>query len=217
MVRKLSKNPLILFVFIMIFLPDISRAFNSETRCQILKDAINFSPKYLRSYLTVNFSSVHEGIHYVDRNKRAVSSIRPQDSKKLYNRIVKDLRQGKVDDFHMSNRFGLLACFIAETIYSDKFIDRVSLIPKIVVYDGFHEVSNVDASLSSLIVKYRNPYGHSRDKRVTDYLYNVAVNQIVDHWISAWQEGGKKPGLLTRRGSKISHENTVIYNLKQVG
>lgn len=217
MVRKLSKNPVFLFVFIMIFFPDISFAFNNETRCQILKDAISFSPKYLRSYLTVNFTAVHEGIHFVDRNQKAASSIQLQDSKKLYDKIVQDLRKGKVDDFRMPNRFGLLACFIAETIYSDKFIARTSLIPKKVVYDGFHEVSDVDASLSNLIVKYRNRYGHSRDKRVTDYLYNVAVNQIVDHWVSAWQKGGKKPGLLTRRGSKISHENIVIYNLKQRG
>ena len=214
-VRNLSKNHIIFFVVIMIFFPDISFAFNKETRCQILKDAISFSPKYLRSYLTVNFTAVHEGIHFVDRNKKAVSSILPQDSKRLYDSIVKNLRRGKMDDFNVANRFGLLACFIAETIYSDKFIDRVSLIPKKVVYDGFHEVSNVDASLSGLIVKYRKPYGHSRDKRVTDYLYNVAVNQIVDHWTSAWQEGGKKPGLLTIRGSKISHENIVIYNFKR--
>jgi hypothetical protein len=217
MVRKLSKNLFVLLVFIMIFFPDISFAFNSDTRCQIVKDAVNFSPKYLRSYLTTNFTAVHEGIHFVDRNKKAVSSIRTKNSKRLYNRIVKDLRKNKVDNFRMPNRFGLLACYIAETIYSDDFIDRVSLIPKKVVYDGFHEVSNVDASLSNLIVKYRKPYGHSRDKRVTDYLYNVAVNQIVDHWVSAWQQGGKKPGLLTRRGSKISHENMVIYNLKLRG
>ena len=217
MVRKLSKKPAVLFVFIMIFLPDISFAFNTDTRCQLVKDAINFSPKYLRSYLTSNFSAVHEGIHFADRNKEAASSIRPQDTKKLYDKIVRDLRQGKDDEFHLPNRFGMLACFIAETIYSDKFIDRTSLIPKKVVYDGFHEVSDVDASLSSLIVHYRKPYGHSRDRRVTDYLYNVAVNQIVDHWTSAWQAGGKKPGQLTSRGSKISHENTVIYMLKNRG
>ena len=217
MVSKLSKISFVLFVFIMVLFPDISLAFNNETRCQILKDAISFSPKYLRSYLTVNFTAVHEGIHFADRNKEAASSIRNQDTKKLYDRLVKDLRQGKVSDFHTPHRFGLLACFIAETIYSDKFIARTSLIPKKVVYDGFHKVSNVDTSLSMLIVKYKKPYGHSRDKKVTDYLFNVAVNQIVDHWISAWQAGGQKPGLLTRRGSKISHENTVIYNFKKRG
>ena len=216
MVRKLYKNAVVLFMFIMAFFPDISFAFNNETRCQILKDAIKFSPKYLRSYLTTNFTAVHEGLHFVDRNKKAVSSIRPQDSKAIYNKIVEKLRQGKVDDFRTPNRFGLLACFVAETIYSDKFLGRTSLIPKKVVYDGFHKVSNVDESLSNL-VKYRNLYGHSREKRVTDYLYNVAVNQIVDHWTSAWQQGGKNPGLLTRRGSYISHENTVIYNFKQRG
>ena len=216
MARKLSKNAVVLFVFIMIFFPDISFAFNNETRCQILKDAINFSPKYLRSYLTTNFTAVHEGLHFVDRNKRAVASIRPQDSKEIYEKIVEKFRQGKVDDFRMPNRFGLLACFVAETIYSDKFVGRTSLIPKKVVYDGFHKVSNVDQSLSNL-VKYRKRYGHSRQKRVTDYLYNVAVNQIVDYWTSAWQEGGKKPGLLTRRGSYISHKNKVIYNFKQRG
>ena len=217
MASKLSKISFVLFVFIMVLFPHISLAFNNETRCQILKDAISFSPKYLRSYLTVNFTAVHEGIHFADRNKEAAASIRNQDTKKLYNRIVRDLSQGKGNDFHTPHRFGLLACFIAETIYSDRFIARTSLIPKKVIYDGYHEVSNIDTSLSRLVVKYKKPYGHSRDKRVTDYLYNVAVNEIVDHWISAWQAGGEKPGLLTRRGSKISHENTVIYNLKPRG
>ena len=217
MVKKLYKKPFVFLVFIMILFPDMSLAFNNETRCQIFKDAISFSPKYLRSYLTVNFTAAHEGIHFADRNKEAAAYIRNEDTKKLYNRIIRDLRQGKVNDFHTPHRFGLLACFIAETIYSDRFIDHTSLIPKKVVYDGFHKVSDIDASLSNLIVRYRKPYGHSRDKRVTDYLFNVAVNQIVDHWISAWQAGGEKPGLLTRRGSKISHENTVIYNLKRRG
>ncbi len=217
MARKLSKKSVLFFVFFMVLLPDMSLAFNNETRCQILKDAISFSPKYLRSYLTVNFASVHEGIHFADRIKGPFSSIKPQDTKRLYNSLVRDLREGKLRDFNTTHRFGLLACNIAETIYSDKFIASTTLIPKKVVYDGFQPVNNLDASISRLVKKYRKPYGHSRDKQVTDYLYNVAVNQVVDHWISAWQASGKKPGLLTRRGAQISHENIVIYNLKYRG
>jgi hypothetical protein len=164
----------------------------------------------LKAHLRANFQAAHQGIHFADRNKQARDSIRVDDIKLSYDRIVAGLRQGKDNDFDTNHRFGLLACFIAETISPSNFKTTTSLVPKKVVYDGYNRIGKVDANVSRLIVKYRKPYSHSRNRQVTDYLYNVALNQIVDHWISAWQAGGKSPGLLVARGTKISHESQVI-------
>jgi hypothetical protein len=105
----------------------------------------------------------------------------------------------------------VLAGFLAETISPGDYYSREDLIPQKVVYDGFQEVTNVNASISGLVTKYRNPYQHNMNKKVNDYLYNATVNQIVDYWTSAWQAGGNKTGLLVARGTKISHKAEVIY------
>ena len=217
MSEKVSRKSVLFLVCVMILLPDISLAFNEEVRCQIFKDAVSLCPKTLRSYLTKNYAEVHSGLHFLDRSRRRLSSLQPDDTKILYEKLVKDLRQGKANDQNTTYRFGLLACFISETISPMNLRSRDSLVPKKVVYDGFHEVVNVDASVSGLVLKYRKPYGHSRDKRVTDFLYNIAVNQIVDHWISAWRAGGKDPGHLRPKGTKIAHINKLIHLRGKVG
>ena len=130
MLKKLPTKCALFLVFILILLPDISLAFNNEVRCQILKDAISFCPKHLQSYLAENFVLVHEGMHFADRIKRPLSSIRPNDTEILYERTVKDLREGKLNDEDTVHRFGLLACFVAETISPGKFKTTSSLVPK---------------------------------------------------------------------------------------
>ncbi|HYA01683.1 MAG TPA: hypothetical protein VEI04_01035 [Syntrophobacteria bacterium] len=192
-------------------LPDISFAFHEKVRCQAFKDAIALCPKDLKAYLTENFEAVHEGLHFGDRNAQWRASIRPQDAATYYERLVKDLRDGKFTDYNTAHRFGMLAGFIAETISPGDYYSREDLIPQKVVYDGFQEVANVNASISGLVTKYRNPYQHNMNKKVNDYLYNATVNQIADYWTSAWRAGGNKTGLLVARGTKISHKAEVIY------
>jgi len=195
---------------IMILLPNVSLAFNEKVRCQAFKDAISFCPADLRSYLTENYEAAHEGIHFADRNRQWRSSIRPQDGEAYYRRIVKELREGKLDDYNTAHRFGILACFIAETISPGDYYSVHNLIPEKVVYDGFQEVTNVDVGMSGLVATYRNPYQHNMSKNVNDFLYNAAVNQIVDYWTSAWRAGGKETGLLVARGTNISHQEEVL-------
>lgn len=210
MLQQLSNKSVLVLVFVMILLPEISLAFNDETRCQMLKDAISLCPTHLKAHLSTNFSAVHQGVHFVDRNKQARHSIRIEDIKLCRDRIIQGLRQGNINDFDINHRFGLLACFVAETISPDNFKESTTLVPKKVVYDGYHRVVKVDENISRLVEKYRKPYRHSRNRQVTDYLYNVALNEIVDHWVSVWQAGGRDPGLLIARGTKISHESSVI-------
>ena len=53
-------------------------------------------------------------------------------------------------------------------------------------------------------------------KEITEQLYNVAVNEIVDYWVSAWESGGYQAGLFASVGEEITHKNLVL-NFKVVG
>ena len=211
MVNRSSVKYLPLLLVVMLLLPDISFAFHEKVRCQAFKDAIALCPKDLRAYLTENFEAAHEGLHFADRNAQWRSSIRPQDGETYHRCIVKDLRDGKLAEYNTAHRFGVLAGFIAETISPGDYYSVEDLIPQKVVYDGFQEVADVNASMAGLATKYRNPYQHNMSKKVNDFLYNAAVNQIADHWTSAWRAGGKETGLLAARGTKISHKAAVIH------
>jgi hypothetical protein len=217
MLKRMSSKYLPFLALVVFCIPDVSFAFNQAVRCQAFKDAISLCPSDLKAYLTTNFEAAHEGIHFADRNKQWRSSLRPQDGEALYGRIVKDLCEGRLDDYNTAHRFGVLACFIVETISPGDYFSLEKLIPDKVVYDGFQEVVNINASMSELVTKYKNPYQHNMTKDTTDFLYNAAVNQIVDHWTTAWRAGGKKTGLFARRGTQIPHKEEVIFLSGSVG
>jgi hypothetical protein len=211
MLNRSSIKYLPFLLLVVLLVPDVSFAFNARVRCQAFKDAISLCPRDLKFYLTTNFEAAHEGIHFADRNSRWRSSIRPQDGEALYVHIVKDLREGRLDDYNTAHRFGVLACLIAETISPGNYFSLEKLIPDKVVYDGFQEIVNVNASISGLVTNYRNPYQYNMTKATTDFLYNAAVNQMVDYWTSAWRVGGKDTGLFTRRGTQIAHKEEVLF------
>ncbi len=201
------------FVYLFAFLflaPNPSLAFKKETRCQLLRDAVYFSPEPLKSYLTKNFAAVHSGAHFADRNRRARKSVKPRDAKTVYLNLVKALRAKKINSYNTAHSFGVLACFIAETISPDNHRLAGDLIPQYARYDGHQDVDDIDVSVKRLVRDYRKPYRGNSHPRVTDYLYNTAVNEIVDHWVSAWQRSGRDPRPLNAPGILIARDKTVI-------
>ncbi len=199
--RAVSMSVL-LCLLLLFFIPDISSAFYRDVRCQILKDAVTFCPKKLRAYLTKNYDAVHHGMHYADRNKR---SINPQQTAAVYKQMQNNLQNSKLNDYNTMHRFGVLACYISQTISPSKAKASTDLIPQKVKYNGFQKINNVDKSVARLITKYRKRYKGRKEIKVTDFLYNVAVNEIVDHWVSLWLANGKKTGPKRRPGALISH------------
>jgi hypothetical protein len=188
----------------------MSHGFKEKTRCRILEDAISFCPQELKTYLDKNVSAVHSGIHFADRHRGLHSSIKPSGTEVVYNALVQELKEDKQNEFNTVHRFGVLACFVAETISPDRYMTSRSLVPENVQYDGFQEVNDIKTKISDLIEKYRKPYRRNMNKDVTDLLYNATVNEIVDHWITAWQVGGNKAGELRERGAKISHKEVLM-------
>ena len=216
MYKKLFKILVFFLLVGVLIFPDSSFAFKSITRDQIVYDAIEFCPVELQAYLRNNIAIVSAGNHFAERHQRRSYSIDPYETEVVYNHLIKDLREGKYNKFNTAHAFGVIACFIAETISPDNYRTPQHLIPNDVSYDGHHEVGDVKSHITILIENYRIPGRKKMKKEITELLYNVAVNEIVDYWVSAWEKGGYQTGMFASAGKKISHKNFVL-NQKAAG
>ena len=218
MYLKLFKMFAVLLFVVLIFPAGNSLAFKSLTRDQLVYDAIEFCPAELKEYLRSNLATVSAGMHFKERHHRRCYSINPYDSELVYQHLIQDLKDGKYDEFNTAHAFGVLACFLAETISPDNYKTPGHLIPEKVEYDGYQqvEIANVKPHITNLIENYRIPCQKRMKKEITDRLYNVAVNEIVDYWVSAWEAGGYQAGLYASVGEEIIHKNLVL-NFKVVG
>lgn len=218
MYLKLFKIFATLLFVVLIFPAGNSFAFKSLTRDQLVYDAIEFCPAELKAYLRSNLATVSSGMHFKERHRSGSYSIDPYDSELVYQHLIKDLRDGKYDEFNTAHAFGVLACFLAETISPDNYKTPSHLIPEKVEYDGHEqvEITSIKPHITNLIENYRIPCKSRMKKEITDRLYNVAVNEIVDYWVSAWEAGGNQAGMFASVGEEITHKNLVL-NFKVVG
>lgn len=169
-------------------------AFKRNIRCQIIRDAIMFAPTNLQDYLVNNFEAVHKGIHHVDTHDKRLGSLNPYAAKEIYHSMIDSINKDKLCTYNTAHRFGVMAGYLAETVNPVEHKKLRDLIPGQVLFDGYHEVNDIHHSLSRIIRDYRNPYYGQQRREVTDFLYVVAVNEIVDHWISAWLTGDQEIG-----------------------
>lgn len=207
------------FLFVVIIFPTgNSFAFKSLTRDQLVYDAIEFCPAELKAYLLDNLATVSSGMHFKERHRHGSYLIDPYDTELIYHHLVKDLKEGKYDEFNTAHAFGVLACFLAETISPDDFKTPNHFIPAKVQYNGHEQIeaASVKPHITRLIQNYRIPCRKRMKKEITDQLYNVAVNEIVDYWVSAWEAGGYQAGLFASVGEEITHQNLVL-NFKVIG
>jgi hypothetical protein len=157
MYKKSLKIFVLFLLFGVIFFPDSSFAFKSVTRNQIIYDAIEFSPAELQAYLRDNLIVVRAGSHFAERHQRRSYSVDPYATETIYKQLIKDLKNGEYDDFNTPHAFGVVACFIAETISPDNYRTPSQMIPDDVSYDGYQEVGDVKSNISGLIENYRIP------------------------------------------------------------
>ena len=210
--KKLLKIFLFLILIVLISFPGKSFAFKSLTRDQLVYDAIEFCPTELREYLRHYRPIVVAGVHFKERHHDRIYSISPYDTEIIYQSLIADLKEGRYDEFNTAHTFGVLACFLAETISPDDFKTPAHLVPDLVKYDGYHRLNpeEVKSNLTGLVENYRIPCRQVQKREITDQLYNVALNEIVDFWVSAWKAGGFQPGMFAKTGQEISHRNLVL-------
>ena len=214
MYKKLLKIFVLFLLFGVLAFPDSSFAFKSVTRDQLIYDAIEFSPAELQAYLRDNLIDVRGGSHFAERHRRRSYSVDPFATETIFKQLIQDLKARSYDDFNTPHAFGVLACFIAETISPDNYRTPSQMIPDDVTYDGYQEVGDVNSNITVLIENYRIPYRRRMEKEITDQLYKVAVNEIVDYWVSAWEASGHQAGLFADAGKKINHQIIVINKKK---
>jgi len=188
-------------LLILLIFTQPATAFNRNCRCQIIRDAIGFAPASLQNYLVKNFDSVHQGVHHIDLAGQ--KQIDPYQTEKIYQSLVNSLAAGKLNAFNTSQRFGVLAGYLAETVSPSQFRGLRDLIPGYVPFDGYQQPGKIHDSISRIVRNYRNPYLNRTDRQVTDYLYIIAVNEIVDHWKAAWETGGQQSGELLAAGTAL--------------
>jgi hypothetical protein len=129
MYKKLLKIFVLFLFFGVIFFPDSSFAFKSITRDQLIYDAIEFSPERLQGYLRENLIIIRAGSHFAERHQRRSYSVDPDATEIIYKQLVKDLKSNKLDEFNTAHAFGVIACFLAETISPDNYKTPQHLIP----------------------------------------------------------------------------------------
>ncbi|MBW2438133.1 MAG: hypothetical protein PVH74_04860 [Desulfobacterales bacterium] len=218
MYLKLFKMFIFSVLAVLIAFPGSSLAFKSLTRDQLVYDAIELCPTQLKEYLRSNLSTVSSGMHFQERHRHGPYSINPYDTEIIFQNLIKDLKEGRHDEFNTAHAFGVLACFLAETISPDNYKTPSHLIPLQAKYDGFQRIdaASVKPHIAGLIENYRVPCRMRMKSEITDLLYNIALNEIVDYWVSAWEASGFQSGTLARAGQEISHKNLVL-NFKLVG
>ena len=212
MYKNLLKIVIFMILVVLISFPNDAFAFKSLTRDQLVYDAIELCPTELRDYLRHHLWVVVAGMHFKERHRKRIYTIAPYDTEIIYRSLITDLKEGRQDEFNTVHNFGVLACFIAETISPDNYKTPAHLIPDQVKYDGYHPVNfdDVKSHLTGLVENYRIPCRQMEKREITDQLYDVALNEIVDYWVSAWKAGGFRPGSFVSVGHEISHRNLVL-------
>ena len=192
--------------------PSSLNAFHHDTRANILDDAIHFSPDNIKAYLQENYQIISHGMFFADRHHRF--RMDPYDIAPIYENLANNIKEGKMGHYNTIHGFGVLASFISQSIYPKRFNIQDEFAPAIVKYDGLQEVKDLDARISNLITAYRNPYYYSKTKKERDYLYNAAVNEIVDFWVCAWKAGGKNTSELHAVGMEIDRTRYVAEQIQ---
>jgi hypothetical protein len=180
MYLKLFKIFTVLLFVVFVFPAGNSFAFKSLTRDQLIYDAIEFCPAELKEYLRSNLATISAGMHYKERHHRGINTlIDPYDTELIYQHLIEDLKEGRYDEFNTAHAFGVLACFLAETISPDDYKTPEHLIPEKVQYDGYQQVdtANIKPNITSLIENYRIPFQNRMKKEITDQLYPAVIRQ----------------------------------------
>ncbi|MFP4476911.1 MAG: hypothetical protein ACLFOY_15230 [Desulfatibacillaceae bacterium] len=176
--------------------------FNVETRDALVVDAIEFCPQELRMYLLGQREAVKSGMFFSDT---ADLKVNPKNIPELYQTLIERIESDRLDEYNTATLFGVLANHIAETVYPGHQNSSQNLAPDIVSYDGYHPVEDPDIKSYAIMKSYEHFHG-SRTPEVSDRMYEISVNLIVDFWMSAWAAAGMSIDDALPFGEEVAHD-----------
>jgi hypothetical protein len=219
----------ILAVFVM---PGVAGAWDNQFHIQMVKDAVALCPTQLRTFLKENIGGVLHGAvdpditistpigyaygyrqhYYIPETDKGDG---PDEVERLSLSVVDLLSSNFPDRQLIARRMGLVSHFIADCLepkpyiglapnYPRDFIaeayrsSEVAYLP--VIFNGYNPIDDFSADLKTHAKElwYQN--------LTDDQYYDMAVNFIVDSWISIWEKSGKSSGEMVVTGSMIRPE-----------
>ncbi|MFZ2632734.1 MAG: hypothetical protein WAZ60_20695 [Desulfosalsimonadaceae bacterium] len=160
-----------------------AQSFSEETRRTMIKDAIKFCPQSLQTHLTNNTEAIKSGMFFIERNPQIRISSRQVETwhKSLVSELEGEVKFGN----NTMDKFGFIAGFIADTINpsyvrsSRLRVPQASERNKIIYYDGYEKISDINKKMEELSNTYSLYYSFNKvEGAIIDKAYSDAVNQI---------------------------------------
>jgi hypothetical protein len=212
--------------------PGIAGAWDNQFHVQMVKDAVALCPTELKIFLKENMTGVLLGAtdpdttisspigyaygyrqhYYIPETGKGDG---PDEVKTLCLSVV-DLLSGNFPDRQLiARRMGMASHFIADSLEPRRYIGLAPNYPKDfiaeayrtkeiaylpVIYNGYNPIDDFSGDLKTYAkdLWYQN--------LTDDQYYDMAVNFIVDAWISIWEKSGKSSGDMAATGSMIRPE-----------
>jgi hypothetical protein len=220
------------FITVVLAVSGTAGAWDNQFHFQMVKDAVALCPAELRTFLKDNINAVLLGAgdpditistpigyaygyrqHYYipDGNKGDA----PDEVESLSRSIIDLLSADFPDRQLIARRMGMVSHFVADSLQPRRYIGMAPSYPKDfiaeayrspdvtylpVIYNGFNPINDFSGELKAFAkdLWYQNP--------TDDQYYDMAVNFIVDVWISIWEKSGKQSGEMIATGSMIRPE-----------
>ncbi len=213
-------------------MPGIAGAWDNQFHIQMDKDAVALCPTQLRLFLKDNIDAVLLGAsdpdiiistpigyaygyrqhYYIPDGDKGDG---PSEVKTLSRSVIDLLSDDFPDGQLIARRMGMISHFIADSLQPRRYIGLAPNYPKDfiagayrsnevaylpVIYNGYNPIDDFSGDLKTFAkdLWYRNP--------TDDQYYDMAVNFIVDTWISIWEKSGKQSGEMIVTGSRIRPE-----------
>jgi hypothetical protein len=212
--------------------PGVAGAWDNEFHIQMVKDAVALCPSQLRTFLKDNIDAVLRGA--IDPDTTIATPIgyaygyrqhyyipdgdkgdAPQEVKTLALSVIDLLSNGFPDRQLIARRMGMVSHFIADSLEPKRYIGLAPNYPKDFLAEAYR---SKDIAYLPVIFNGYNPVDDFSDDLkarakdlwyqdlTDDQYYDMAVNFIVDAWISVWEKSGRTSGDPVATGSQIRPE-----------
>jgi hypothetical protein len=216
------KVVLVFIITIFIFTPT-AYSWDNSVHEQMVKDAIALCPKELRLFLKQHINMViygsqepiialtsptsyaygYRNSYYIPDEEKGTA---PNEVKVIALSVIDLLSKGSPEADLIARRMGLICSYASDSIQPKRYIGVAPNYPLdylveekrlSIIYDGHSAVDDFSLDLKRLAKGVW-------DKDFSDeQYYNLAVNYIVDVWVTIWEKGGLPPGEMIVIGSQI--------------
>lgn len=216
------KVVLVFIITIFIFTPS-AYSWENTVHEQMVKDAIALCPKELRLFLKQNIDMVifgsqepiialssptsyaygYRNSYYIPEEEKGTA---PNEVKEIALSVIDLLSKRSSEEGLIARRMGLICSYASDSIQPKRYIGVAPNYPLdylveekrlTIIYNGHHAIDDFSLDLKRLAKS-------TWDKDLTDEeYYNLAVNFIVDAWVTIWEKSGLPPGEMIAEGSQI--------------